>query len=513
MFNIHIVPMTDKSLTPDEISEKRRALEDMLYDFEDFIEDSTFDPEKFTELQAATKSLALNTLDIIKRLKIDRPSTATQTPATSATTSPATHTFPPLPPLPPMRSGTQSSRTSRSGARAPAPESPADSIPSLSQFPQPPTIPAAGGALPSDQHYVLNGGAAGVRSSTGSRNNRMSDLQRAASSRASSVYSADGQPLQPRRVETWTSNGIQRQQQQQPDMPRQLHRQASMESQLLLSPQSRIANGFPMERRSSNSSVLGDEIERIRLVGESGKPISPQKTASPPPTNGIMPRTSAWVSEQSDVPQQQRPKPRQRGESIPEDTAVLGTASRITIAPLAAQGKGNTNGFTAAQQQPRQQHHEYQPYTHNSPGPTFLADHPTSPATTNRTSLFSDATTASTTASGYSPGHFMSSETRTSSLGAFGFEKEAGGLATLPPVGELDDGLMLANEAARSETSGTQVRLSSAAAREAECMIGAKSTFHQLKGFCDGAEAFRKSAHTQGLRQASAYVSDPLAHT
>lgn len=138
---------------------------------------------------------------------------------------------------------------------------------------------------------------------------------------------------------------------------------------------------------------------------------------------------------------------------------------------------------------------------HSGLGTMFLAD-PTSPATTNRTSLFSDTHTASTSASG-PPG----SETRTSSLTAFAMDKELPGLLTLPPVGEHDDGLMLATEMADSEASGTQIRHSSTTLREADCVIGHKSTFHQMKGFCDGAEAFRKTGHTQGLKQAPAYVS------
>ncbi|KAM0323665.1 hypothetical protein ACHAQA_008600 [Verticillium albo-atrum] len=53
----------------DEIAEKRRVLEDLLYDFEDYIESDSFDLDKFTELQAATKSFALDALNIVKRLK------------------------------------------------------------------------------------------------------------------------------------------------------------------------------------------------------------------------------------------------------------------------------------------------------------------------------------------------------------------------------------------------------------------------------------------------------------
>ncbi|TDZ20222.1 hypothetical protein Cob_v006916 [Colletotrichum orbiculare MAFF 240422] len=44
----------------DDLAEERRALEELLYDFEDFIEADTFDPAKFAEVQAATRAFALD---------------------------------------------------------------------------------------------------------------------------------------------------------------------------------------------------------------------------------------------------------------------------------------------------------------------------------------------------------------------------------------------------------------------------------------------------------------------
>ncbi|KAG7056976.1 SH3 domain-containing protein [Colletotrichum scovillei] len=75
----------------DDLAEKRRALEELLYDFEDYIELDTFDSAKFTDIQAATRSFALVVLDAIQRVKID----------VKTSTTPV-HKFPPLPPLPPL---------------------------------------------------------------------------------------------------------------------------------------------------------------------------------------------------------------------------------------------------------------------------------------------------------------------------------------------------------------------------------------------------------------------------
>src|SRR4051812_47903275 len=78
---------------PGEIEDKRHKLEDLLYDFEDFVELESFDEERFTQLQAAVKSLALHVLDTIKRLKLDGVPVGPPPRAVSAS--------PPLPPPPP----------------------------------------------------------------------------------------------------------------------------------------------------------------------------------------------------------------------------------------------------------------------------------------------------------------------------------------------------------------------------------------------------------------------------
>ena len=83
-----------------EIEEKRRTLDGLVYDFEDYIEIDTFDEDRFTELQAAVKSLALHVLDIIKKLNLD--GVPVNPPPTTVSV------FPPLPPLPPLPPRVQS---------------------------------------------------------------------------------------------------------------------------------------------------------------------------------------------------------------------------------------------------------------------------------------------------------------------------------------------------------------------------------------------------------------------
>lgn len=72
----------------DDILERQRTLEDLLYDLDDFVEIETFDADRFSEVQAASKAFALNLLETIKRLKIDQPTPPSDilTPTSPATT-------------------------------------------------------------------------------------------------------------------------------------------------------------------------------------------------------------------------------------------------------------------------------------------------------------------------------------------------------------------------------------------------------------------------------------------
>ncbi|ROT40447.1 hypothetical protein SODALDRAFT_321794 [Sodiomyces alkalinus F11] len=88
---------------PGELTDKQRNLEALLYDFEDFIDADSFEAERFKELQAASKSLALAVIEAIRRLAVETPPTPTsgRTPLLTPLTP---SMFPPLPPLPPLPS-------------------------------------------------------------------------------------------------------------------------------------------------------------------------------------------------------------------------------------------------------------------------------------------------------------------------------------------------------------------------------------------------------------------------
>ncbi|KAI1498712.1 hypothetical protein F5X99DRAFT_392380 [Biscogniauxia marginata] len=61
----------------DEIAQYRSELEDLLWDFDDFVEIAGFDADKFDELQKASRKAAPKVLDILKRMKLVAPALTT----------------------------------------------------------------------------------------------------------------------------------------------------------------------------------------------------------------------------------------------------------------------------------------------------------------------------------------------------------------------------------------------------------------------------------------------------
>ncbi|KAK0648067.1 hypothetical protein B0T16DRAFT_455573 [Cercophora newfieldiana] len=105
---VHGDAFRERILKQGSIESRRLRLEDLLWDFDDATLLDEFTPERYTALQTATKALALDITETIKRLHLDSP----------ALTSPTwpLRVFPPLPPLPshPVRrtTGTHSRKAS-----------------------------------------------------------------------------------------------------------------------------------------------------------------------------------------------------------------------------------------------------------------------------------------------------------------------------------------------------------------------------------------------------------------
>ncbi|KAK8090966.1 hypothetical protein PG994_000471 [Apiospora phragmitis] len=69
----------------DEIAQYRAELEDLLWDFDDYVEADEFDADKFDELQKTSRKAAPRLMDILKRMKLVEPAT----PALRSPTSPS----------------------------------------------------------------------------------------------------------------------------------------------------------------------------------------------------------------------------------------------------------------------------------------------------------------------------------------------------------------------------------------------------------------------------------------
>ncbi|KAI1504535.1 hypothetical protein F5X99DRAFT_18637 [Biscogniauxia marginata] len=81
----------------DGILESQRRLEDLLYDLDDFVQMDSFDSDRFAQVQAASKSYALNLLETVKRMRIDDPSSWPFSPQPLSMSTPSDKSVPQVP--------------------------------------------------------------------------------------------------------------------------------------------------------------------------------------------------------------------------------------------------------------------------------------------------------------------------------------------------------------------------------------------------------------------------------
>ncbi|KAI1779613.1 hypothetical protein F4818DRAFT_399953 [Hypoxylon cercidicola] len=75
----------------DEIAQYRSELEDLLWDFDDYVEADEFDAAKFDELQKASRKAAPKIVDILKRMKLTAPAPTSARSSSSRAASSAEH--------------------------------------------------------------------------------------------------------------------------------------------------------------------------------------------------------------------------------------------------------------------------------------------------------------------------------------------------------------------------------------------------------------------------------------
>ncbi|KAJ4139080.1 hypothetical protein NW765_002977 [Fusarium oxysporum] len=90
----------------DEIAAFRTELNELLWEFDDYIELDDFEPEKFAELQALSRKAAPKVYDILMRLKLEVPydhdSRSIMTRMSGSQSRPISPDAPPLPPIYPF---------------------------------------------------------------------------------------------------------------------------------------------------------------------------------------------------------------------------------------------------------------------------------------------------------------------------------------------------------------------------------------------------------------------------
>lgn len=86
-FEEYGVNFVDAIKENDEIAQYRSELEDLLWDFDEFVEADDFDSSKFDELQKASRKAAPKVVDILKRMKLVAPDPTTSVRSSSSRTA------------------------------------------------------------------------------------------------------------------------------------------------------------------------------------------------------------------------------------------------------------------------------------------------------------------------------------------------------------------------------------------------------------------------------------------
>lgn len=447
----------------DELEAKRRKLDDLLYDFEDYTEIESFDEERFTDLQSTAKSFALDVIDIIKRLKID---------GLPIPPPPKETVFPPLPPLPPLPPTRPASRSSSKTAGPGAQRRASSKEGFHEQRAESPVH------SPVQQTQRLSNGSAGGNMKT---KRRLTPHIIRSDTKVSRASAASVDPLPP----------YSRQEHIHPPEHDDIHLPLQIPNHSSPQSPSRVLG---RQRRCSGPDVLGEEGNQVRLVDEPASSRTGQPSALDIPSFPL-PRTTAWVSDQAAVPAPLRmrnvPVRETIREAIPEHEAVANDINFDSpLSPIVFK----LGQFPIEREMAK------------GPGPR--QDNETG-ASTSSGSRVSALSNANSTAPSVSPsptvvvalnGTVPDSGERSSSLNAR--------KPSLPSGAEFDGGLMLAEDwTTVVSDSSNSVGRQQGMTREPDCNIGSKSSLFQMKGFCGGAQAFRKGGHWQGVKKTSGYVA------
>ncbi|KAI3396050.1 hypothetical protein diail_546 [Diaporthe ilicicola] len=517
------------------IEEKRRKLEDLLYDFEDYAEPATFESERFTELQAATKSLAMDVIDVIKKMKLDTPVTPPYSP-------PPASKFPPLPPLPPLplkspsrmangaRSprpptppGRKSSRAATPSALAPLPPSATPSPDRTEQStPVPPPDPSEVVA-PVTRIRPAPSRRDVARLNTGSQRSLRSNGT--AHSRASSAFSVGSLP-----PPAYTADG------EAPPVPQITHNTANDR------PESRASSSlgiYPVQTPPNHSTLVRQPS--LSMTDSSSIPEIPEFPLPQQQQTGT--RTTAWVTDQAGAsnPRYHGHRPPSRYEphslqaiqnlrqtTIPEDHAVsasmpskraghsfinFDTALTPIISELSRFGvesQGESSPSVGPNSPETSRSATLSHATSMSSIQTGPAAHAARPGNGGRTPITPGDTASSMQQQqqqqqpkpGFSPISLPPSALEHHPDGQHRLPDPAATPASVPEEWATRTVLSISDHASTANfSSGSQQP------READVAIGPRSSLYLLRGFCSGAQQFRSSGHEEGVRKVAGHVA------
>ncbi|CAN8104787.1 unnamed protein product [Discula destructiva] len=544
------------ALGQDEHTEtKRHLLEDLLYDFEDYTEADTFEAARFTEVQVATKSLALHVIDFIKKTKLE-------TPKSAAYVVPTSSKFPPLPPLPPVSNTRSSSVSSSHGApvgrassrprrpptpvrreraeRSSSPPPPPPSLPSRSpdrtdssmrvEDPAPPLPPLDSDAAPPPlripaarrNHERLNMNSLRSQRSTGTSRSHISLVSAGSLESLPPPYTAGEAAV--------------------PPLPTVQHDPAQ--------PPSRASTPDQLSELPACSSSRNEQEALASPPSQASTEISNNVTYSafPVPRPGVSnngTRITAWMLEQANSgrtqPQIHRPNPRHEPHSlqalqnlqsltIPEDKAVgilrPKHASVIDFSPLTPMLaqlshfsiESTTSSATASNEANSPQNSSMSPLSQSTSLSSMQANRP-------EHSLPSKTPDSIETRLDPFRQHPVAPLTLPAS--ALEYDQQGQQVSTVsPPTPEIHNRIpsppsrtfdpvpgaipeewatVVSDHA--STFSAPSLSSSLPQPREPDTSIGPRSSLYALAGFCPASQTFKSTAHQDGIRKLAGHVA------
>jgi hypothetical protein len=515
------------TLTPiaDDLDKKRRLLEDLLYDFEDYTEIGTFDEEKYVGVQAATKSFALDVINIIRRLKLEPPKPLN-----------LPSSFPPLPPLPP---GHKANPRVRDSIPPKLRSSASRGSDTRSRVVSP--IPASPPLGPSDPYDPPIMGTTRARRGSLRRNdsNGVKVPQRTMttatkSSTTSSLLDAYGSPMDDGkppmdeideqlaglngeaagnashgdllanfpRTSSWVRKHSDLPRQKAPPHLRQRASRETMTTDRSGQPDSPNMSRF-------NSLTLDSSSRSVSVFDSS--------STTPVTAGTLTPHTRMSFMSNSNSATSYAPSATASPDSIPDVPGLPDTAAM--------------HGLKHAQQT-RSQTQRFAPYENIIPtstpreAPLPPAPPPLAPASlprantshlpqVNKSPLLPQTSQTSLPLSSFS-----TIKPRDDSLGDFAHFEAVPELAplTLPDLSLPSAAASEYGGSTRSKGADEVATISDQASsfmptsrqytRETDCSIGPSSTFRQMQGFCKGAEGFRVGGPSEGIKQVTGFVAN-----